>query len=143
MQRKSNSVFNPKATISILKEERNHNEPLDEKGRRLLVERYVEFKELMEKLDPAESESDFEDKLTANKVTKDSSSSKPTVNNVHTDSNLNPNEVRSEVINTFQSYLMFTLPLSLPKDTKCCFKWRWSSDTDKGDTSCGCKQKLS
>lgn len=93
MQRKSNSIFNPKATISILKEEGNLNQPLDEKGRRLLVERYVEFKELMEKLDPAESESDLEDKLAVNKVARDSSGSKPVVNNVHSDSNFNANEV--------------------------------------------------
>lgn len=93
MQRKSNSVFNPKATISILKEERNLNEPLDAKGRRLLVERYVEFKELMEKLDPSESDSDIEDKLAAIKVTKDSTSNNPLIKNLHSSSNVNTTQV--------------------------------------------------
>lgn len=42
MQRRSNSIFNPKATINILKEQRNPDETLDEKGRKRLVERYLE-----------------------------------------------------------------------------------------------------
>jgi len=42
MQRRSNSIFNPKATVNILKEQRNLDEPLDEAGRKKLVARYLE-----------------------------------------------------------------------------------------------------
>ncbi|XP_063699884.1 nipped-B protein [Culicoides brevitarsis] len=63
MQRRSNSIFNPKATIIIIKEQRNPDEPLDEKGRRRIVERYLEFKELMLKLDAEDSDNEDGEKL--------------------------------------------------------------------------------
>ena len=72
MQRRSNSIFNPKATITILKENKQNDSVLNEEERMELVARYLDvsykilqkrkliinlsvllqFKQLMLKLDP-------------------------------------------------------------------------------------------
>uniref|UniRef100_A0A336LQA0 Nipped-B protein n=1 Tax=Culicoides sonorensis TaxID=179676 RepID=A0A336LQA0_CULSO len=77
MQRRSNSIFHPKATINILKEPRNSGEPLDEKGRKCLVERYLEFKELMLKLDAEDSDGEDIDKPDKSQNIQQASNQKP------------------------------------------------------------------
>uniref|UniRef100_A0A182K7J1 Nipped-B protein n=1 Tax=Anopheles christyi TaxID=43041 RepID=A0A182K7J1_9DIPT len=52
MQRRSNSLFDPKATITLLKENRPTTGAQSEKERNELVQRYLDFKQLMLKLDP-------------------------------------------------------------------------------------------
>ncbi|XP_040162407.1 nipped-B protein isoform X2 [Anopheles arabiensis] len=52
MQRRSNSLFDPKATITLLKENRATAGAQTEKERIELVQRYLDFKQLMLKLDP-------------------------------------------------------------------------------------------
>jgi cohesin loading factor subunit SCC2 len=49
--RRINALFNPKGTIQKLKEG-NSPEYLDEEGRRDLIRQYLDFKQLMLKLDP-------------------------------------------------------------------------------------------
>nr|XP_023029223.1 nipped-B-like protein [Leptinotarsa decemlineata] len=51
IQRRSNALFNPKATVQKLKEG-NPPEYLDEEGRRDIIRQYVDFKQLMLQLDP-------------------------------------------------------------------------------------------
>ncbi|XP_050076390.1 nipped-B protein-like isoform X2 [Anopheles maculipalpis] len=52
MQRRSNSMFDPKATITLLKENRSDSDAKGEKERIELVQRYLDFKQLMLRLDP-------------------------------------------------------------------------------------------
>uniref|UniRef100_A0A2M4B869 Nipped-B protein n=1 Tax=Anopheles marajoara TaxID=58244 RepID=A0A2M4B869_9DIPT len=52
MQRRSNSLFDPKATIALLKENRPAGAAQSEQDRIELVQRYLDFKQLMLKLDP-------------------------------------------------------------------------------------------
>ncbi|XP_049537258.1 nipped-B protein isoform X2 [Anopheles darlingi] len=52
MQRRSNSLFDPKATIALLKENRPAGAAQTEQDRIELVQRYLDFKQLMLKLDP-------------------------------------------------------------------------------------------
>ncbi|XP_050100628.1 nipped-B protein isoform X2 [Anopheles aquasalis] len=52
MQRRSNSLFDPKATIALLKENRQAGAAQTEQDRIELVQRYLDFKQLMLKLDP-------------------------------------------------------------------------------------------
>lgn len=42
VQRRTNAIFSPKATINVLKEQRNSKEPLDDEGKRELISRYLE-----------------------------------------------------------------------------------------------------
>ncbi|CAG9855417.1 unnamed protein product [Phyllotreta striolata] len=57
IQRRSNSLFNPKATIQKLKEGKPA-EYLDENGRRELIQQYIDFKQLMMQLDPKDQDED-------------------------------------------------------------------------------------
>ncbi|CAH1153389.1 unnamed protein product [Phaedon cochleariae] len=57
IQRRSNALFNPKATLQKLKEG-NPAEYLDEEGRRDLIRQYVDFKQLMLQLDPEDVDED-------------------------------------------------------------------------------------
>ncbi|XP_035909136.1 nipped-B protein isoform X2 [Anopheles stephensi] len=52
MQRRSNSMFDPKATITLLKENRTDSDAKGDKERIELVQRYLDFKQLMLRLDP-------------------------------------------------------------------------------------------
>ncbi|XP_062548441.1 nipped-B protein isoform X2 [Armigeres subalbatus] len=52
MQRRSNSLFDPKATITLLKENRQVMADQSEDDRAELVQRYLDFKQLMLRLDP-------------------------------------------------------------------------------------------
>ncbi|XP_057671189.1 nipped-B-like protein B [Diorhabda carinulata] len=55
--RRSNALFNPKATIQKLKEGKLP-EYLDEDGRRDLIRQYIDFKQLMLRLDPDDPDDD-------------------------------------------------------------------------------------
>nr|XP_029727084.1 LOW QUALITY PROTEIN: nipped-B protein [Aedes albopictus] len=52
MQRRSNSLFDPKATITLLKENRQTMAVQSDDDRAELVQRYLDFKQLMLRLDP-------------------------------------------------------------------------------------------
>lgn len=52
MQRRSNSLFDPKATITLLKENRHIMAVQSDDDRAELVQRYLDFKQLMLRLDP-------------------------------------------------------------------------------------------
>ncbi|XP_058126346.1 nipped-B protein [Anopheles ziemanni] len=52
MQRRTNSMFDPKATITLLKENRTTGDAKTDQDRVELVQRYLDFKQLMLKLDP-------------------------------------------------------------------------------------------
>ncbi|XP_055542159.1 nipped-B protein isoform X3 [Wyeomyia smithii] len=66
MQRRSNSLFDPKATIALLKEKRSTEDVQEEKERVELVQRYLDFKQLMLRLDPDDPELlDEDDRLPA------------------------------------------------------------------------------
>ncbi|XP_065083522.1 nipped-B protein isoform X2 [Ochlerotatus camptorhynchus] len=52
MQRRSNTLFDPKATITLLKENRQATAIQSEEDRAELVQRYLDFKQLMLRLDP-------------------------------------------------------------------------------------------
>ncbi|KAG5893186.1 hypothetical protein JTB14_016463 [Gonioctena quinquepunctata] len=57
IQRRSNALFNPKATLQKLKEG-NPPEYLDVEGRRDIIRKYVDFKQLMLQLDPEDPDDD-------------------------------------------------------------------------------------
>merc|ERR1719336_1640168 len=57
VNRRNNVRFNPKATIDILSQGDPPDE-LDDDQKRELVQKYIEFKELMNKMDPDEEEED-------------------------------------------------------------------------------------
>ncbi|XP_060516001.1 nipped-B protein [Cylas formicarius] len=63
ISRRSNALFNPKATIQKIKEG-TPSEYLDENGRRDLIRQYLDFKHLMLQLDPDDVEDD-ENKVMA------------------------------------------------------------------------------
>ncbi|XP_053692566.1 nipped-B protein [Sabethes cyaneus] len=66
MQRRSNSLFDPKATIALLNEKRSTEDVQEEKYRIQLVQRYLDFKQLMLRLDPDDPELlDEDDRLPA------------------------------------------------------------------------------
>uniref|UniRef100_A0A182MB19 Nipped-B protein n=1 Tax=Anopheles culicifacies TaxID=139723 RepID=A0A182MB19_9DIPT len=52
IQRRSNSLFDPKSTITLLKENRGTGGATSEQERIELVQRYLDFKQLMLRLDP-------------------------------------------------------------------------------------------
>ncbi|XP_053666825.1 nipped-B protein [Anopheles marshallii] len=52
IQRRSNSLFDPKSTITLLKENRSTDGVKSEQERIELVQRYLDFKQLMLRLDP-------------------------------------------------------------------------------------------
>lgn len=54
VNRRSNAIFNPKATLSKLKE--NPPDILDDKQRRALITQYLDFKQMMLKFDPDDAE---------------------------------------------------------------------------------------
>uniref|UniRef100_A0A182MZ11 Nipped-B protein n=1 Tax=Anopheles dirus TaxID=7168 RepID=A0A182MZ11_9DIPT len=64
MQRRSNSMFDPKATITLLKENRATSGAQTEKERIELVQRYLDFKQLMLRLDPDDPDLLDEDEKT-------------------------------------------------------------------------------
>ncbi|KYN03047.1 Nipped-B-like protein [Cyphomyrmex costatus] len=62
VNRKSNLLFEPKATLHRLREGvTNVDEELDAKGRKKLVKEYLDFKQLMLKFDPEEPDDDGND----------------------------------------------------------------------------------
>ncbi|XP_058822555.1 nipped-B protein isoform X2 [Topomyia yanbarensis] len=66
MQRRSNSMFDPKATIVLLQEKRSEEDVHEEKSRIELVQRYLDFKQLMLRLDPDDPDLlDDDDRLPA------------------------------------------------------------------------------
>ncbi|XP_076644010.1 nipped-B cohesin loading factor isoform X1 [Halictus rubicundus] len=66
VNRKSNLLFKPKATLHRLKEDVN-NEELDAEGRKKLVKEYLDFKQLMLKFDLEEQEDEANDGDTSGK----------------------------------------------------------------------------
>ncbi|GAB0086695.1 Nipped-B protein [Sergentomyia squamirostris] len=60
MQKRAILKFNPKSTIDIIKEEDSIGVEQDENIRKNLVDRYLDFKQLMLKLDPEDSDEDDE-----------------------------------------------------------------------------------
>ncbi|XP_058453051.1 nipped-B protein [Malaya genurostris] len=66
MQRRSNSMFDPKATIALLQEKRSAEGVQEDKTRTELVQRYLDFKQLMLRLDPDDPDLlDDDDRLPA------------------------------------------------------------------------------
>ncbi|KAL1383988.1 hypothetical protein pipiens_001359 [Culex pipiens pipiens] len=64
MQRRSNSLFDPKATITLLRENRTSEGVQTQEERVELVQRYLDFKQLMLRLDPDDPDLlDEDDKL--------------------------------------------------------------------------------
>uniref|UniRef100_A0A1Q3FVX1 Nipped-B protein n=2 Tax=Culex tarsalis TaxID=7177 RepID=A0A1Q3FVX1_CULTA len=64
MQRRSNSLFDPKATITLLRENRTSEGVQSQEDRVELVQRYLDFKQLMLRLDPDDPDLlDEDDKL--------------------------------------------------------------------------------
>jgi cohesin loading factor subunit SCC2 len=84
VNRRNNVRFNPKATIDILSQGEPPEE-LDDDQRRELVQKYMEFKELMNKMDPDEEEEDED----GNPIKRDRSNHDTPIGRVNSNSNKN------------------------------------------------------
>ncbi|KAJ8678892.1 hypothetical protein QAD02_014679 [Eretmocerus hayati] len=80
VNRKNNQMFKPKDTLEKLKEENKEEDELDEEGRRELVKKYLDFKQLMLKFDPDEPDDDDDDEnpgRSSKRLDKTAGSSEP------------------------------------------------------------------
>ncbi|XP_055682843.1 nipped-B protein isoform X1 [Lutzomyia longipalpis] len=106
MQKRAILEFNPKSTIDLIKEEDSIEMEVDENVRKKLVDRYLDFKQLMLKLDPEDSDDDDDTKPPMTTVVDfeqqiDTFGATPHVNNVMNNS-VQPNAVNNVVNSTNQ-----------------------------------------
>jgi cohesin loading factor subunit SCC2 len=130
MQRRPIQPFNPKATIAILKEDPKAGDELTESQKRVLVDRYLEFKQLMIKLDPDEEDEEDDDNkplvkqsmrnqaVTSESLNANGNSSTlmadPVVNNVHLN-NVQINLTRVNLPPEYQNFEKAINVNSIPK----------------------------